>query len=85
MNKSAEDITFSHEDLASKKENLITIDIEGAVVKPGVYKIAPGSIIQDVLVASSGFSQDVDRDYVAKNINLASKLSDGQKIYTPRF
>ena len=65
----------------SKSQNLITIDIEGAVVKPGVYKLNQDSIIQDALVLAGGLSEDADRAYVSKNINLASKLIDGAKIY----
>lgn len=85
------EIKFEHEDLTStpiksgqKSQSLITIDVEGAVVRPGVYKLALNSIIQDVLVASGGLSADANRDYVAKNINLASKLTDGAKIYIPK-
>lgn len=77
------EISFSHENLASKSASLITIDIEGAVARPGVYKLALNSIIQDALVASGGLSADANRDYVAKNINLAIKLTDGAKIYIP--
>ncbi|MEK9176222.1 MAG: helix-hairpin-helix domain-containing protein, partial [Patescibacteria group bacterium] len=32
-----------------------------------------------------GMSEDADRDYVQKNINLAQKASDGLKIYVPRL
>lgn len=62
---------------------LIAIDIEGQVVNPGVYKLKQGSLIQDALVSSGGLSSDADRDWVAKNLNLAAKLTDGQKIYVP--
>lgn len=78
------EIKFTHEDLAPKSASLITIDVEGAVVRPGVYKLALNSIIQDALVASGGLSADANREYVAKNINLAIKLTDGAKIYIPK-
>lgn len=76
-------IPFSQEKTASKSANLIYVDVEGAVVSPGVYKLNYGSIIQDALVSSKGLSADADRDYVSKNINLAGKLTDGAKIYIP--
>ncbi len=41
-----------------------------------------GSIIQDALVVPGGLSENTDRDYISKNINLAIKLIDGQKIYS---
>lgn len=65
--------------------NLILVDVEGAVVAPGVYKLTPNSIIQDALVSTEGLSSDADRDWVAKNINLAAKLSDGAKVYIPKI
>lgn len=79
------EITFEQEDLATKSESKISIDIEGAVVAPGVYKLNQGAIIQDALVSAGGMSSDADRDFVAKNLNLASKLTDGAKIYIPKI
>lgn len=78
------EIKFEHEDLTASKESNIIVDVEGSVVNPGVYKLNQNSIIQDALVASGGLSSDADREFVSKNINLASKLIDGAKIYIPR-
>jgi competence protein ComEA len=85
------DITFKSSSSASTSvqtetanQNLILVDVEGAVVTPGVYKLSPSSIIQDALVSSGGLSQSADRDYVSKNINLAAKLYDGAKVYIPK-
>ena len=71
-------------ELGSKSKILISIDIEGAVVGPGVYKLNQGSIVQDALILAGGLSGNADREFVAKNINLASKLTDGAKIYIPK-
>ncbi|MEK7159854.1 MAG: ComEA family DNA-binding protein [Patescibacteria group bacterium] len=68
----------------TKSQSLISIDIEGAVVNPGVYKLKQGSIVQDGLILAGGLSEDADREFVSKNINLASKLTDGAKIYVPK-
>ncbi len=62
----------------------IRVDIEGQVTKPGVFTLKENSIIQDALIAAGGLSQDADRDWVAKNLNLAEKLNDAQKIYIPK-
>jgi competence protein ComEA len=61
----------------------ILVDIEGAVEKPGLFKLPQESRIQDSLVAAGGLSAQADRDYISKNINLATKLTDGAKIYLP--
>ena len=66
------------------KEQEIVIDIGGAVIKPGVYKLTQDSRTVDALAAAGGLSEDADRVWVEKNINLAGKLSDGLKIYIPR-
>lgn len=64
------------------KENLV-VDISGEVEKPGVYKLPLGSRVDDILIASGGISKDADRVWIERNLNRASKLSDGQKIYIP--
>lgn len=80
----SEDFIF---ETSSEKNDIeiktIFIDIEGAVVKPGLYKLPQGSRIQDGLVAAGGLSAQADREYIAKNLNLAIKLTDGAKIYVP--
>ena len=63
----------------------IFIDIEGAVVRPGLYKLPQDSRIQDALVVAGGLAASADRNFVSKNINLAIKLSDGAKIYIPNI
>lgn len=62
----------------------ITVDVEGAILKPGVYQLDTGSRVQDALIASGGLSEDADRSVIAQTINLAQPLTDGVKIYFPR-
>ncbi len=66
----------------SNKEELV-VEVSGEVQEPGVYKLPVGSRINDLLVTAGGLSADADRDWVAKNVNLAQKLADGAKIYIP--
>ena len=62
----------------------LTAEIGGSVEKPGVYKLAVGSRIDDLLVSSGGFTADADRNYTDKYLNRAAKLADGQKVYIPK-
>lgn len=78
----SDDITFEANAEPSEAKTIF-IDIEGAVVRPGLYKLPADSRIQDSLVAAGGLSASADREHIAKNINLATKLSDGAKIYIP--
>lgn len=61
----------------------IYVDIEGAVMSPGVYFLQTNSRIKDLLVTAGGYSKTADRAYSEKNLNLAQVLKDGQKIYIP--
>lgn len=62
---------------------VIKVDVSGAVEKPGVYDLPLESRIQEALFAAGGLSLEADRDWVAKNLNLAAKAADGAKIYIP--
>ncbi len=66
-----------------KKE--IVVEASGEVIKPGVYKLISDSRVEDLLIASGGFSESADRGWIEKNINRAGKLTDGQKIYIPSY
>lgn len=61
----------------------IMVDVEGAVVKPGVYTLSSDARIRDALIAAMGLSSTANRDWVSMHINLAAKLSDGAKVYIP--
>ncbi len=69
-------------DIGSKKKQ-IAVDVEGAVLNPGVYMLAKDARIQDALIEAGGMSDTADRARVAKGLNLAAKLIDGSKIYIP--
>ncbi|MBU1127434.1 ComEA family DNA-binding protein [Patescibacteria group bacterium] len=66
-----------------EEEEMIFVDLAGAILKPGVYELPFGSRYKDLLYRSGGLSALADRDWVEKNINLAEKLEDGIKVYIP--
>lgn len=61
----------------------IVVDVGGAVINPGVYQLGTEARVNDALVTAGGLAQEADRDWVEKNLNLAQKLTDGQKLYIP--
>ena len=92
--QSSSDITFepgNDTNLSSKSAPSkaavrdIVVDVEGAVLKPGVHHVASDSRIRDGLIAAGGLSEAADRNWVTKNLNLAIRLSDGAKIYIPKI
>lgn len=59
------------------------VDIAGAVNKPGVYQVAAGARLKDVLKLSGGLSDEADKMFFARNFNLARLVTDQEKIYIP--
>ncbi len=80
--KGTGDIVFTQESTTSARSK-IRVDVEGAVMSPGVYEMETENRIQDVLVAAGGLSAAADRSWVSKNLNKAAKLVDGGKIFIP--
>lgn len=62
---------------------LITVDIEGGVAAPGVYKLPYGSYIDDAIKLAGGLSESADSEKIAKSLNRAGRVGDGTKIYIP--
>jgi len=67
----------------TSSENMIFVDVSGAVNKPGVYQLKEGSRIENAVLAAEGFAQDANQEYISKYLNMAQKLSDGSKVYVP--
>ena len=57
----------------------IFVYIDGYINNPGVYEIKKNDRIKTLIDKAGGFKEG----YSIKNINLAAKLSDGDKIYIP--
>ncbi|MBI3981227.1 ComEA family DNA-binding protein [Candidatus Microgenomates bacterium] len=82
----APEITIEHSNRESANklgDALIIVDVSGAVKKPGVVKLSGNSRLQEALIQAGGFAQNADVNWITKNLNLAAKLIDGQKIYVP--
>lgn len=60
-------------------EESICIYVCGAVVNPGVYKLSGDIRMIDAIDAAGGMKEDAGSQY----LNLASRVSDGVKIYVP--
>ncbi len=83
LSQTAQDASISAKYLPQTSQKPLFIDVEGAVMKPGVYQLKPGSRMQDGLIAAGGLSANADRAAVAKSLNLALAVLDGTKIYIP--
>ena len=83
--KSAEEDKTSEktEDTHKNKEALsqMMVHVDGAVKSPGLYTLQMANPrVNDAIQIAGGITEDANE----QNINLASPVEDGQKIYIPR-
>jgi len=69
--------------VASAADFSVTVDVQGAVQQPGLVTLAAGLRVGDALAAAGGIADQVDPVVVARQLNLAAHVEDGQKIYVP--
>lgn len=62
-----------------KASNTIVIHLDGEVKKPGIIELKEGERISDAVEKAGGLTEKAS----LKNINLAYKPEDGEKIYIP--
>jgi competence protein ComEA len=58
----------------------LVVHVAGAVVDPGVHRLAAGARVVDAIDAAGGLTADADPD----RVNLAAPLADGSRIYVLR-
>jgi competence protein ComEA len=59
----------------------VLVHVAGAVVRPGLVRVAPGARVADAIAAAGGAAPDADLD----RLNLAAKVADGQRIPVARI
>ncbi len=63
----------------SAEDTSCFVYICGAVVEPGVYELAAGSRIYELVELAGGLSADADE----QSVNLAETIQDGEMIWIP--
>jgi len=82
-NLQAEVAAVSKDSVSEKEEpleqDLITVDVKGAVKLPGIYDLPVGSRVNDAVQKAGGLTEQAD----SKSLNLAQKVSDEALVYVP--
>jgi len=79
----AEELVIQKAGESGESGGKLLVDVAGAVMKPGVYELKGNARVNEALIAAGGLGEEADREWVEKNLNLAAKVTDGQKIYIP--
>ena len=66
----------STENLVSETSSQVVVDVKGAVVTPGVYRLDVGSIVEDAIVLAGGLLESAD----TSNLNLSKQLTNEMVI-----
>ena len=74
---SAEKEVKKEEKEESPEQDLITVDVKGAVKSPGIYDLPVGSRVHDAVQKAGGLTEEAD----SKSLNLAQKVSDEALVY----
>ncbi len=67
-------------EVKDKKPEML-VHVAGAVVSPGVVELEEGARIKDAIDAAGGLLEKAD----IRTINLAAEVTDGTKVYIPKF
>jgi competence protein ComEA len=57
----------------------VVVDVTGAVVQPGVYRLPAGSRVQDAVRRAGGAGPGAELE----SLNRAARLADGQQVVVP--
>lgn len=73
------DVESDESSSKASAETEVYVDVDGAVSRPGVYRLKDGARVSQAIDAAGGVTAEAD----VTGLNRAAKVTDGQKIYVP--
>jgi len=67
----------------SLNNKYVYVDIAGAVKSPDLYKAPEGTRLKSIIEMAGGLTEEADKQYFRRNLNLARIIQDQDKVYIP--
>lgn len=83
LSSPSQPVLISSDSPAAQNTPEIFVDVAGAVVRPGLYSLPSTARVADAIEKAGGMTAEADLDYIAKVLNKAQLVTDGQKVFIP--